>query len=151
MAAIFRIWNIKHSFNLISNMKRSSQIMSIFLWWLTHRWRHRVASKFPSIFMFRRGWLREQITQTQDKFSLADAPWKPPKYPCFWILPLEFEVNIDIHNMKTVRLYIQTIINLQRKYLGSPDCKNIENKLIYFIRLNVHDKYLIQTILYHFK
>ena len=28
MAAIFKIWNIKHSFNLTSDMKRSSQIMS---------------------------------------------------------------------------------------------------------------------------
>ena len=37
------------------------------------------------------------ITQTQDIVSLADAAWKHPKYPCFWILPLEFEVNIDMH------------------------------------------------------
>ena len=28
MAAIFKIWNIKHSFNLTPDMKRSSQIMS---------------------------------------------------------------------------------------------------------------------------
>ena len=40
---------------------------------------------------------QKPITQTQDKFSLADAAWKHPKYPCFCILPLEFEVNIDIH------------------------------------------------------
>ena len=39
----------------------------------------------------------ERGTQTQDIFSLADAAWKHPKYPCFCILPLEFEVNIDIH------------------------------------------------------
>ena len=26
-------------------------------------------------------------------------------------------------NMKTVRFYVQTAINLQRKYLGTPDCK----------------------------
>ena len=32
-----------------------------FLWWWRHRLRHRVASKFLFIFMFRRGWLREQI------------------------------------------------------------------------------------------
>ena len=37
------------------------------------------------------------ITQTQDIFFLADAAWKHPKHPCFWILPLEFEVNIEIH------------------------------------------------------
>ena len=60
----WKFWNIKHSFNLNSDMKRSSQIMSIkFLWWWRHRWRHRVASKFLSIFMFRRGWLREQIAR----------------------------------------------------------------------------------------
>ena len=56
----WKFWNIKHSFNLASDMKRSSQIMpkKVFLWWWRHRWRHRVASKFLSIFMFRRGWLR---------------------------------------------------------------------------------------------
>ena len=54
-------------------------------------------------------------------------------------------------NMKTVRLYIETAINLQRKCLGTPDCKNMENMLIDFIWLNVQAKYLIQTILYHFK
>ena len=37
------------------------------------------------------------ITQTPDIFSLVDAAWKHPKYPCFCILPLEFEVDIDIH------------------------------------------------------
>ena len=34
-----------------------------FLWWWRHRWRQRVASKFLSIFMLRRGWLREQIAR----------------------------------------------------------------------------------------
>ena len=38
-----------------------------FLWWWRHRWRHRVASKFFSIFMFRRGWLREQIARTMSR------------------------------------------------------------------------------------
>ena len=51
--------------------------------------------------------------------------------------------------MKTVRFYFQTAINLQRKCLGTPECKNIENMLIDFIWLNVQAKYLIQTILYH--
>ena len=37
------------------------------------------------------------MTQTPDIFSLADAAWKHPKYPCFWILPLEFGVDINIH------------------------------------------------------
>ena len=53
--------------------------------------------------------------------------------------------------MKTVRLYVQTAINLQRKCLGTPDCKSMENILIDFTWLNVQAKYLIQTILYHFK
>ena len=60
----WKFWNIKHSFNLTSDMKRSSQIVpKMFLWWWRRRWRHRVASKFLSIFVFRRGWLREQIAR----------------------------------------------------------------------------------------
>ena len=31
---------------------------NVFSWWWHRRWRHRVASKFSSIFMFRRAWLR---------------------------------------------------------------------------------------------
>ena len=44
---VWKFWNIKHSFNLTSDMKRSSQIMQkkVFSWWWRHRWRHRVASK----------------------------------------------------------------------------------------------------------
>ena len=38
-----------------------------FLWWWRHRWRHRVASKFLSVFMFRRGWLREQIERAMSR------------------------------------------------------------------------------------
>ena len=62
----WKFWNVKHSFNLASDMKRSSQIMpkKVFLWWWRHRWRHRVASKLLSIFMFRRGWLREHIARS---------------------------------------------------------------------------------------
>ena len=43
----WKFWNIKHSFNLTSDMKRSFQIMpkKVFSWWWHHRWRHRVASK----------------------------------------------------------------------------------------------------------
>ena len=41
----WKFWNIKHSFNLIPDLKRSSQIMpKIFLWWWRHRWRHRPQS-----------------------------------------------------------------------------------------------------------
>ena len=39
----------------------------VFSWWWRHRWRHRVASKFPSIFMLRRGWLREQVARTMSR------------------------------------------------------------------------------------
>ena len=39
----------------------------------------------------------DTITQTQDIFSLVDIAWKHPKYPCFCILPLEYEVNTDLH------------------------------------------------------
>ena len=35
--------------------------------WLRHRWRNREVSKFPSIFMFRRGWLREQVTRAMSR------------------------------------------------------------------------------------
>ena len=62
---IWKFWNIKHSINLTSHMTKWSQIMStkFFLWCWRHRWRHRVASKFLPIFMFRRGWHREQIAR----------------------------------------------------------------------------------------
>ena len=47
--------NNKHSFNLTSDIKRSSLIMqkSVFWWW-RHRWRHRVASKFLYIHVYDR-------------------------------------------------------------------------------------------------
>ena len=43
----WKLWNIKHSLNMTSDMKISSQIMpkKVFSWWWRHRWRHRVASK----------------------------------------------------------------------------------------------------------
>ena len=48
MAAILKIWNLKHSFTLTSDMKRSFQIMpKKFSRWWRLRWRHMVASKFP--------------------------------------------------------------------------------------------------------
>ena len=65
----WKFWNIKHSFNLTSDMKRSSQILpkNVFVWWWRHRWRHRVASKFFSIVMFRRDWLREQTARAMSR------------------------------------------------------------------------------------
>ena len=86
-------------------------------------------------------WNVRLITQTQDIFSLADVTRKHPKYPFFCIMPLEFKVNIDIHKHE----------NSEGICLGTPDCKNMENIIIDFIWLNVQAKYLIQTILYHFK
>ena len=53
--------------------------------------------------------------------------------------------------MKTLRFYVQTAINLQRKCLWTQDWRNIDNISIDFIWLNVQVEYLIQTILYHFK
>ena len=49
----WKFWNIKHSFNLISDMKRSSQSMQkkYFAWWWRHRWRLRVTSK--SLFLYK--------------------------------------------------------------------------------------------------
>ena len=77
---------------------------------------------------------------TPKYISPVDVAWKDPKSSCFYILPLD-----------TVRFYVQTTINLQRKCLGTSDCRNMENILIDYIWLNVQAKYLIQTILYHFK
>ena len=36
-------------------------------WWWRHRWRHRVAPKIPSIFMFRRGWLQEHVARAMSR------------------------------------------------------------------------------------
>ena len=88
------------------------------------------------------------MPQTPDIFPLADVAWKHPKYPWFCILPLEFGVNRDIHKHENSKFYVQTAINLQRKCLGTPDCKYTENMVIDFIWLNVK---FIQTILYNFK
>ena len=65
----WKFGNIKHSLNLTSDMKISSQILpkKVFWWWWRHRWRHMVASKFLCIFMFRRGWLREQIARAMSR------------------------------------------------------------------------------------
>ena len=45
--SFWKFWKIKQSFNLTSDMKRSSQIMpeKYFSWWWRQRWRHRVPSK----------------------------------------------------------------------------------------------------------
>ena len=68
--------------------------MLLIIWVVSTHWgRHKMANVFWITF-------RNTITQTQDIFSLADAAWKHPKCPCFCILPLEFEFNIDIYKHK---------------------------------------------------
>ena len=63
-------WRLFQNFEILNTASIWPQIWKdrhkvcrkkFFLWWWRHLWRHRVASKFLSIFMFRRGWLREQI------------------------------------------------------------------------------------------
>ena len=55
MAAILKFWNIEHSSNLTSDMKRSSQIMTkkVFSWWWRHLWRHMVAVIISFIKVYR--------------------------------------------------------------------------------------------------
>ena len=91
------------------------------------------------------------ITQTQDIFSQADAAWKHPNYPCFWILPLEFEVNIDMHKHENSEVIYSNRNKAPKKCLGTPDCTNMENISIDFIWQNTQAKYLRQTISYYFK
>ena len=62
----WKFWNIILSCNLTSDMKKLPKLyQKYFSWWWRHRWRHRVASKFPSIFMFSRDWLREQVARSR--------------------------------------------------------------------------------------
>ena len=65
MAAILKILKYLTQINLTSGMKRPSQIMpkKYFSRLWRHRWHHSVASKLPSIFMFWRGWLRQQVAR----------------------------------------------------------------------------------------
>ena len=50
------------------------------LWWWPHGWRHRIASKFPSIFMFWRGWLREQVTRAMSR------QWMQISWLSVWVI-----------------------------------------------------------------
>ena len=69
MAAILKI--LKYQTHLQFDLRYEKIVPNYaqksFLWWLRHRWRHRVASKFLSIFMFRRGWLQEQIVRAMSR------------------------------------------------------------------------------------
>ena len=59
------------------------------------------------------------ITQTQDIFSLADTAWKHPKYSCFCILPLEFEVNIDIYKHENSELIYSNCNKFPKEMSGN--------------------------------
>ena len=61
-----------------------------------------------------------QITQTQDIFSQADTAWKHPKYTCFCILPLEFEVNIDMHKHENSKVIYSNRNESQKEMSGNP-------------------------------
>ena len=73
----WKFWNVEHSFNFTSYMKRSSQILQkqLFSLWLRHRWRHRVVSKFPSIFMLRRAW-RDKNWNVRNSYSYVATATK---------------------------------------------------------------------------
>ena len=94
---------------------------------------------------------RPVITQTPDIFSLADAAWKQHKHPCFCILPLEFGVNTDIYKHENNEVLCSNPNKSPKEMAGNSRLQNMEHVLIDFILLNVQAKYLIQTILYHFK
>ena len=91
------------------------------------------------------------ITHTQDIFSLADATRKHSKYPCFCILPLEFGVNIDMHKHENSEVIYSNRNKSPKGMSGNSRLQKHGNMLIDFIWLNVQAKYLIHTILYHFK
>ena len=69
-------------------------------------------------------------------FSLVDAAWKHPKYPCFYILPLEFVVNIDIniHKHENSEVLCSNQNKSQKEMSGKSRLqKNMENMLLDFI------------------
>ena len=56
MAAILKIFELVNTASIWPQIwKDRPKLCQKNLWWCRHRWRHRVASKFLSIFMFRRG------------------------------------------------------------------------------------------------
>ena len=90
------------------------------------------------------------ITQTQDIFFLVDAAWKHPKYPCFCILPLGFEVNIDIHKHENSEFIYSNHNKSPTDMSGNSRLRKHEKHVNRF-HLNVQAIYLIPRILYHFK
>ena len=69
MAAIMKI--LKYQTQLQFDLRYENIVPNyakkVFSCWRRHRWRRRVASNFLYIFMFRRGWLREQIARAMSR------------------------------------------------------------------------------------
>ena len=60
----FEIWNTASIWPQIwKDCPKLCQFFFFFSWWWHHQWRHGVASKCSSIFMFMRAWLREQVAR----------------------------------------------------------------------------------------
>ena len=95
--------------------------------------------------------LRLQCPKPQIYISLVDATWKHPKYTCFQILPLEFGVNINIYKHENSEILYSNHNKSQTKMSGNSRLQMHGKMLIDFIWRNVQAKYLMQTILCHFK
>ena len=67
------------------------------------------------------------------------------------MLPLEFGVTIDIHTHEISEVPFKTTRNPQMMYLGTPNCKYMQNIFVHLIPLNLQAKSAIQTISYQFK
>ena len=111
----------------------------------------RKISPFDEVIIFTEICLQGSLPHSPDIFSLADAAWKHPKYPCFCTLPLEFGVNIDIHKHENSEVLCSNRNKSPKEMSGNSRFQIHGNVLIDFIWLNVQAKYLIQTILYHSK
>ena len=54
-------------------------------------------------------------------------------------------------NIRTVGLFVKTLIILQWKYMGVPDCTYIESMLMNLIQMSLYHIPPMQTILYQFE
>ena len=73
-------------------------------------------------------------------------PWNHNKYPCFYIIPLEFGGNGDIHTYKIIGAYVKTAIIHHLKCLCVPDCTYMESMFINFIHMSMYTISPMQTI-----
>ena len=85
--------NIKHSFNLTSEMKRSSQIMQekLFSWWWRHRWRHRTTSKS---FLYIPLWMQNNIFHDNWR-TYKDIIFKLNALMYHWIVNTPLQTIMD--------------------------------------------------------